>query len=148
MKLIPPRQQDYVYVRARQNSKLRLLDFDDFVTETGHGIGTSRVVRATNPINNGMGRFLHALRLGTAAGHRDAGRSRLEGDAFAEAARTRRVGHVQDPAVADQPGERADRERAQVPRQPTARPPSLPPNVQFDAPRAASSPTSIPARRS
>jgi ABC-type polysaccharide/polyol phosphate export permease len=38
MKLIPPREPDFVYVRARHDKKFRILDFDDFVTETGHGI--------------------------------------------------------------------------------------------------------------
>jgi homopolymeric O-antigen transport system permease protein len=38
MKLIPPREPDVVHVRARGDSKPRILDFDSFVVETGHGI--------------------------------------------------------------------------------------------------------------
>ncbi len=38
MKLIPPREPDVVHVRARHASKVRILDFDSFVVETGHGI--------------------------------------------------------------------------------------------------------------
>jgi len=38
MKLIPPREPDVVHIRARGDSKTRILDFDSFVVETGHGI--------------------------------------------------------------------------------------------------------------
>ena len=38
MKLIPQREADLVHVKAREDSKIRLLDFDTFVVETGHGI--------------------------------------------------------------------------------------------------------------
>jgi len=38
MKLIPQREADVVHVRARGASKPRILDFDSFVVETGHGI--------------------------------------------------------------------------------------------------------------
>lgn len=38
MKLIPHREADVVHVRARERTHLHLLDFDNFVVETGHGI--------------------------------------------------------------------------------------------------------------
>ena len=38
MKLIPKREADVVHVRARQATKIRLLDFDNLVVEIGHGI--------------------------------------------------------------------------------------------------------------
>lgn len=38
MKLIPQREADVVHVRARQATKIRLLDFDNLVVEIGHGI--------------------------------------------------------------------------------------------------------------
>jgi homopolymeric O-antigen transport system permease protein len=38
MKLIPQREEDVVHVRARQATRIRVLDFDNFVVETGHGI--------------------------------------------------------------------------------------------------------------
>jgi ABC-type polysaccharide/polyol phosphate export permease len=38
MKLIPPREPDVVRVRAREHQKLRILDFDEFIVETGRSI--------------------------------------------------------------------------------------------------------------
>jgi homopolymeric O-antigen transport system permease protein len=38
VKLIPQRDADVVHVRARAATRFRVLDFDNFVVETGHGI--------------------------------------------------------------------------------------------------------------
>jgi ABC-type polysaccharide/polyol phosphate export permease len=38
MKLIPQREPDVVHVRAREKSRFRVLDFDEFVVETGHAV--------------------------------------------------------------------------------------------------------------
>jgi len=38
MKLIPQREPDVVVVRARERTRFRILDFDSFIVETGHGI--------------------------------------------------------------------------------------------------------------
>jgi ABC-type polysaccharide/polyol phosphate export permease len=38
MKLIPQREADVVHVRARQNEKIRILDFDNLVVEIAHGV--------------------------------------------------------------------------------------------------------------
>ena len=38
MSLIPPRDPNLVWIKARQHNKIRILDFDQFLTELGHGI--------------------------------------------------------------------------------------------------------------
>jgi homopolymeric O-antigen transport system permease protein len=38
MNVIPPKDPNLVWIKARHHNKIRLLDFDQFITELGHGI--------------------------------------------------------------------------------------------------------------